>query len=228
MGFLWSFKYGFLCYDSKMKKIAIRFSIDEFANVKSIAQHLQRFIIEDDYKISSISKKIIANELIILDVGMEDNMPNFMLFAEELDEEAINYELYKFLNDKWDKCELDDLELDRTPAWISAIIGLNVIWYGVMTFLQFFYIYDWYSEKYEWGGIVSTISSFVTALVPIYSSLVAYWSATELSDWGMYKALLGFFGYYIPLFWFILYLIWIIAKALFQDRWYRFWYSEFN
>jgi len=211
-----------------MKKIAIRFSIDEFADVKSIAQHLQRFIIEDDYKISSISKKIIANELIVLDVGMEDNMPNFMLFAEELDEEAINYELYKFLNDKWDKCELDDLELDRTPAWISAIIGLNVIWYGVMTFLQFFYIYDWYSEKYEWGGIVSTIASFVTALVPIYSSLVAYWSATELSDWGMYKALFGFFGYYTPLFWFILYLIWIIVKALFQDRWYRFWYSEFN
>jgi len=39
-----------------MKKIAIRFSIDEDDDVKSLAQHLQRFIVEGDYKLSSISK----------------------------------------------------------------------------------------------------------------------------------------------------------------------------
>jgi len=132
------------------------------------------------------------------------------------------------VNNNWDKYKFDDLELEITPRWINTLIGLNIIWSGIMTFVQFFYIYDWYTEKYEWGGMSSTIASVFTASVPIYSSFVAYWSATELSDWGMYKALLGFFGYYIPLFLFIFYLILIIVKALFLDKWYHFWYSKFN
>ena len=211
-----------------MKKIAIRFSIDEHDDVKSLAGHLQRFIIEDDYKISSISKKIINNERIVLDVGMEENMPEFTEFTEELDEDMVEYELYQPVNGDWDICDIDDLELSRTPEWITTLIGVNIIWYGIMTFLQFFYIYDWYSEKYEWSGIVSTIAAFFTALVPIYSSLVAYWSVTELSDWESYKALWAFFAYYLPLLWFVLYIIWVIVKAFYGDRWYRFWRSEFN
>jgi len=119
------------------------------------------------------------------------------------------------------------LELNRTPEWILRLIGLNVIWYGVMTFLQFFYIYDWYSEKYEWG-MLSFVASGVTTLIPIYGSLVAYWSVTELSNWESYKALWAFFGYYLPLLGFILYILWIIIKVLFRDKWYRFWRSEFN
>jgi hypothetical protein len=211
-----------------MKKIAIRFSLDEHDHVKSIAQHLQRFIVEDDYRVSSIVKKTINNERIVLDIGMEDKMPDFSAFTEELDEQEVEYELYKSVNGDWDKCELDDLELDRTPEWINALIGLNIIWYGVMTFLQFFFIYDWYSEKYEIGVVLTFISSFFTALIPIYGSLVAYWSVTELANWESYKALLAFFVYYVPLFWFILYFIWVILKALYEDRWYRFWRSEFN
>jgi hypothetical protein len=34
-----------------MKKIAIQFALDEEDNLNSLAQHLQRFIIEDDYRI---------------------------------------------------------------------------------------------------------------------------------------------------------------------------------
>jgi len=44
-----------------MKKIAIKFAIDEFADVHSIAQNLQHFIIDDDSIISSISEKIVYN-----------------------------------------------------------------------------------------------------------------------------------------------------------------------
>jgi len=211
-----------------MKKIAIRFSIDEQDDVKSLAQHLQRFIIDDDYSIPTISKKIVANERIVLDIGMEEKMPNFEEFAEELDEYMVEYELYKPVNGDWDKCEIDDLELNRTPKWLLELIGLNMMWYGVMTFLQFFYIYDWYSEKYEWGMLSSTVSSAVTTLIPIYGSLVAYWSVTELSNWESYKALWAFFGYYLPLLGFLIYLIWIVIKALYRDKWYRFWRSEFN
>jgi len=211
-----------------MKKIAIRFVIDEEDNIKSIAQHLQRFVIEGDYRVASLAKQIISNERIVLDIGMEENMPEFTDFVEELDEHMVEYELYKAVNGDWDKCEIDDLELSRTPEWITNLVGVNLLWYSVMTFLQFFFIYDWYSEKYEWGGILSTIAAFFVALVPIYGSLVAYWSVTELSDWESYKALWAFFVYYLPLLGFFLYLAWIVLKALFEDKWYRFWHSEFN
>ncbi len=215
-----------------MKKIAISFTIDEYDDVKSIAQHLQRFIVEDDYRSSSIAKKIIASERIVLDVGMEDNMPDFEELAKEFDEDEVVYELYKPVNSGWEKCELNDLELSRVPEWVNMVVGLNIIWYSVMTFLQIFYIYDWYSQKYEWSGIVSTVGSLIATLIPIYGSLVSYWSATELSDWGNYEALFAFFGYYLPLLlfilWLIFYLAWVFAKALWGDRWYRFWYSEFN
>jgi len=207
-----------LCYNSKMKKIAIKFSIDKFDDIKSIAEHLQHFIIEDDYTISSISKKIIANELIVLGISMEENIPSFIEFTEELNDEKVVYELYKIVNGDWDKYELDNLELDTMPKRISTFIGLNILWSGIMTFLQFFYIYDWYSEKYEWGGIASIIVSFFTASVPIYSSVVAYWSVTELSNWESYEAVLVFFGYYFPF-------LWIMIKVFYEKRWYLFWHS---
>lgn len=211
-----------------MKKIAIRFSIDEHDDVKSIAQHLQRFIIEDNYKTASIAQKIINNERIVLEVGMEKNMPDFEALAEEFDEEEIEYEFYKSLNGDWDKCELNDLELDRTPQWINTLIGFNLILSVIMTVVQTFYIYDWYTQKYEWHGIVSTVSSLIATLIPIYGSFVAYWSATELSHWGSYEAFLAFFGYYLPILGFFVYLAWIIIHAYWSDRWHRFWHKEFN
>ena len=140
-----------------MKKIAIRFLLNEHDDVNSIAQHLQRFVIEDDYRTSFIAQKIIANERIVLDIGMEDNMPDFESLVGEFDEAEVKYELYKPLNGDWEACDIDDLELSRVAEWINMIVGLNIIWYAIMTFWQIFYIYDWYSEKYEWGGIVSTL-----------------------------------------------------------------------
>jgi len=211
-----------------MKKIAIRFAIDEHDDVKSLAQHLQRFIIEDDYRISTISQKLRANERIVLDVGMEEKMPDFEEFAKELDEVKVEYELYKPVNGDWDKCTIEDLDLDRTPKWIQITIGLNILWMYLVIFLQMFYIYDWYRAKYAWGIFSSLVASAVTTLIPIYGSLVAYWSATELSHWKSYIALFTFFGYFLPLLGFILYLVWIVIKVLYRDKWYRFWRSEFN
>ncbi|CAA6813252.1 MAG: Unknown protein [uncultured Sulfurovum sp.] len=214
-----------------MKKIAIRFSIDDdtpFDLLKKIALDIQRFIIEGDYKISSIITKLREHQQLELDVGMENNMPEFTELTKEFDTEGIEYILYKSVNEGWKECELDDLELDRRPKWIYNLVGLNLLWYMVMTVLQFFFIYEWYSEKYEWGGIVSAIAAFFTGLVPVFGSLVAYWSVTELSDWEGYKALWAFFVYYIPLLGFFLYLGWIVIKALYRDRWYRFWRPEFN
>lgn len=214
-----------------MKKVAIKFSIDEYSefdDLKQIAQQIQRFIVEGDYKTLRIIEKIKSAQYIELDVGMEENMPEFTELVEALDETNIIYELYKPSNGAWKSCELDDLGLDRTPEWVHTLVGLNLIWYFVMTILQFFFIYEWYSEKYEWGGIVSTLAALVTGLVPIVGSFVAYWSVTELSGWESYKALWAFFVYYIPLFGFFLYLGWIVIKALYRDRWYRFWRPEFN
>ncbi|CAA6814655.1 MAG: Unknown protein [uncultured Sulfurovum sp.] len=214
-----------------MKKVAIKFSIDkhhEFDELKKIAQQLQCFIVEGDYKISIIIKQLQADELIKLDISTEENMPDFIELVEAFNEQGIQYELYNSLDEGWQKCELDDLELERTPKWLSTLVGVNILWYLGMTFLQFFFIYDWYSEKYEWGMIASIFTGILTALVPILGSLVAYWSATELSDWKNYQALGAFFIYYIPLALFFLYLAWLLLKAFYADRWYRFRHPEFN
>lgn len=214
-----------------MKKVAIRFSFDEhteYDEIKPIAQDLQRFIVEGDYKLSSIVKQIREHERIELDVGMEENMPEFTQVVSNFDEEEIEYELYKPLNGDWDKCELDDLKLDRTPKWILFLIGLNVIWYLTMTLMQFFVIYDFYSEQYAWSGIASALGALGTTLVPIVGSWVAYWNATVFWDWNGLETFLAFFGYYLPIVGFFLYLVWLIIKVLYRDRWYRFWRPEFN
>lgn len=211
-----------------MKKVAIRFFLDQNDEAKPIAQHLQRFIVEDDYKISTIIKKIKTSQRILLDVGMEENMPEFTEVVRIFDEDELQYELYKSIDNDWEKCELDDLGLDRTPAWIITLIGLNLIWYGVMTVIQFVVIYDFYNEKYELGGIVAAIGGLITTLIPIVGSVVAYWGATELWHWDSLKTFFAFFGYYFPLIGFFIYLAWVIIKTLYADRWYRFRHPEFN
>lgn len=217
-----------LCYYFAMKKIAIRFTIDEHDNVKEIAQSLQRFIVEDDYKISTIMQKIRKNERIVLDVGMEENMPEFTEVVEEFNEYEIEYELYKSLNGEWDKCEVDELELDRTPKWITTLISINITWYLIILVVEFFAVHDWYSEKYEWNGFIDFIATLFTIFIPIVGSLIAYWSATEFWNWNALLALLLFFIAYLPIALFLLYILFLVLKALFADRWYRFRHPEFN
>ena len=211
-----------------MQKIGIKIIDLNEATPRNIAKALQSFIIEGDYSIPSIIHQMQNGEIIELDVSKEENMPEFISTTEEFDEEEIGYELYAFVEDKWEQRELDSFDLDRTPKWQLVTIGLVVMGYFVMSFFEIFAIYDWYSIRYEWSGILSAVGAMVTAFIPVVGSLFAYWSATELWQWNSYFTLFLYFWYYLPIIIFILYAILWILKLLYGDRWYRFRYSEFN
>jgi hypothetical protein len=216
-----------------MKKIAIKFIFEDNEypdNLKSTAQELQRFIIDDDYQISTIMQKIRAGEMIILDIGMKDPMPLFEDAVDGFDEEGLNYLLYKQSPEGWQEVQYKALstELDRTPKWLISLVAFNLLWLVVMSAVQLFPIYKFYDEKYEMGTLLTLASSAITGIVPILSSVIAYFGATEFYGWESSSALFAFFGYYLPLMVFILYLIWLILKGFYSDRWYRFWRSEFN
>jgi len=222
-----------ICYDFVMKKIAIKFlpqANDEEVEVKNIAQQLQRFIVEGDYRLATIVEKIDAEEMIVLDIGMEDPMPLFEDAVDEFNEQGLSYQLYKPSDKGWQAIEYEKLssELDRTPKWLHDVVAFNLLWFFVMTCVQFFPIYRFYDEKYEMGTFLTLSSTVVTGIVPIVNSIIAYFGAVEFYDWEASSALFAFFGYYLPLLGFLLYLIWIILKAMYADKWYRFWRSEFN
>jgi len=219
-----------------MKKIAIKFIFEDEEqpdDLKSIAQELQRFIIDGEYKLSIIMHKIITGEMLVLDIGMENPMPLFEDAIDGFDEEELDYVLYKQSPknpDSWEEIAYEklSLELDRTPKWLYALIGFNLIWLVVMTFLQFVPIYKFYDEKYEMGTLLTIMSSFITGIVPLFNSIIAYLGAMEFYDWERSNALFAFFGYYIPLLLFLIYLLWILIKGIYAQRWYRFWRPEFN
>jgi len=211
-----------------MQKIAIQIIDRSEVTYKDIALHLQRFIIEGDYRISVIYEQIANQELIELDVSNEENMPEFTTLIEEFDEEEVGYQLYKRVDEVWEESELDNLGLDRTPLWLTLIISIALIGYFVVGLIQTSSIYNLYTTKYEIYGLFSAVGAVITAYTPLLGSIVAYNSATELWNWQWYNALFIFFFYYLPIIGFILYLIGIIIKAFFSDRWYRFWHPEFN
>lgn len=211
-----------------MQKIAIKVINSPEVTYKYIALHLQRFILEGDYRISSICEQLLGQELIELDISIEENMPEFTSVIEEFFENKVEYQLYKKVDTIWEESELDEFNLDRTPFWLTLIIGITLLSYFIIGLIQTSAIYNIYNSKYEIYGLFSAIGAVVTAYIPLLGSMVAYNSAIELWNWHWYNALFIFFIYYLPLIAFIFYLIWIIFVALFSDRWYRFWYSEFN
>lgn len=211
-----------------MQKIGIKIIDLSEATPKNIAQALQSFIIEGDYSIPSIIHQMQNEKIIELDVSKEENMPEFISTMEEFDEEEIGYELYAFVEEKWEERELESFDLNRTPEWQLMSIGLVVVGYFVMAFFEIFAIYDWYTIKYEWGSIISAVGAVVTAVIPVVGSLFAYWSATELWQWNSYFALFLYFWYYLPIVLLLLYSIFWIIKLFYGDRWYRFRHSEFN
>ncbi len=211
-----------------MQKIAIKITDTSEIPYKDIALHLQRFIIEGDYRLSSIVEELQEKKLIELDVSNEENMPEFITLAEEFDNAEVEYQLYKKIDEVWKESELDDLDLDRTPLWLTLLIGMTLIAYFVVGLIETSAIYNLYSTKYEIYGLFSAIGAVLTAYTPILGSLVAYNSAIELWNWSWYNALFIFFFYYLPLLGFIVYLIGVVLKALYSDRWYQFWRSEFN
>jgi len=211
-----------------MQKIAIKVINSPEVTYKYIALHLQRFILEGDYRISSICEQLLGQELIELDISIEENMPEFTSVIEEFFENKVEYQLYKKVDTIWEESELDEFNLDRTPFWLTLIIGITLLSYFIIGLIQTSAIYNIYNSKYEIYGLFSAIGAVVTAYIPLLGSMVAYNSAIELWNWHWYNALFIFFIYYLPLIAFIFYFIWIIFVALFSDRWYRFWYSEFN
>jgi len=211
-----------------MQKIGIKIIDLNEATPKNIAKALQSYIIEGDYALSSIIYQIQNREIVVLDVSNEENMPQFLVTAEDFDEEDIKYELYALVDGEWEKKDIDDFGLDRTPKWLVMTIGLVVIGYFVMAFFEIFAIYDWFTIKYELGGVISTIGAIITSIIPIAGSLFAYWTATEIWHWSSLFSFLLYFWYYIPIVGFILYFTTLLVQILYTERWYRFRYPEFN
>ena len=211
-----------------MQKIGLKIINTNYVSYKSISQDLQRFILEGDYSIASIIQQLKNQEMIVLDISNEDHMPELEIIIEEFDDNDIKYQLYQEVEDKWEEVELDDLDLDRNPAWLIFIVGVAFVGYLLFSFVEIFAIYDWYSIKYDIPEFFSAIAGVVTAFIPVVGSLVAYWSATELWHWDSLNTIVLYFWYYLPVLFFIIYLIGMVLKLLFADRWYRFRYPEFH
>jgi hypothetical protein len=211
-----------------MQQIGIRFINIEVENAHSIAKNLQSFIIEGDYSIPFILQQLQNEERIVLDVSNEKNMPEFTVTVEGFDKDEIEYELYKEVNGDWNKTNLEDLDLNRNPQWLIWMIGLALLAYFVVGLIETSAIYNLYTVKHEINSFFAGVGALITAYIPIVGSVVAYDSAIELWHWSWYNALFIFFFYYLPLLGFILYLIWVVLKALYEDKWYQFRHSEFN
>ena len=166
--------------------------------------------------------------MILLDVSNEEHMPELEIIIEEFDDNEIEYQLYQEIEERWEKVELDDLDLDQNPKWLIFIVGIAFVGYLLFSFIEIFSIYDWYSIKYDIPKFFSVIAGVVTAFIPLVGSLVAYWSATELWHWDSLNTIVLYFWYYLPILFFIIYLIGMVLKLLFADRWYRFRYPEFH
>lgn len=211
-----------------MQKIGLKIIDTPYVKYKSISQDLQRFIIEGDYSSISIIKKLQNEEMIILDVSNEENMPELEVILDEFDDNSIEYQLYQKIDEVWEKVELDDLDLDRNPPWLIFTVGVAIIGYFLFSCIEMFAIYDWYTIKYDIHGFFSAIASVVTAFIPIIGSLVAYWSATELWEWSTLNAFILYFWYYLPIVIFLIYLLVMVFKLILSEYWYRIRYPEFN
>ncbi|NOZ90129.1 MAG: hypothetical protein GXO60_02465 [Epsilonproteobacteria bacterium] len=212
-----------------MDKIGIKITdIDEF-EIKSVAQTLQRFIVEGDYRLSTILNQIQNQDIISLDISKEDKMPEFTSVAEEFDELGVEYQLYKKEKDNsWKESKIEDLNLYRVPKSLILSISIVILGYFVMGVVGAFTITDLYHTKYGFDYIVSFISAVVTSFIPLVGSIVAYISATELWQWSSLKAFIYFFWYYTPIVLYLLYFTYIIIKSYGQYYWYRYRYPEFN
>ena len=211
-----------------MQKIGIKFINLESKDARVVAKNLQSFILEGDYAISSILDKLEGRKIIVLDVSNEENMPEFTVTLEGFDEDEISYALYQEENHGWAETTIDNLDLYRNPLWLIWMVILTFLAYFVVGLVESSAIYNLYTVKYELHGFIAGVGAFITAYIPIVGSVVAYGSATELWQWQWYNALFIFFFYYLPLAGFMVYFIWIVLKALYAQRYYRFRHSEFN
>jgi len=211
-----------------MYKIGIKVINTDEVELKPIAQTLQLFILEGDYRINSIIKRIKEDKIVELDIDTDDGMPDFIASLEDFDDDSIEYQIYKLEDNEYEEITKDDLDTMLTPNWIKTLMVISVLGYFVMIFFELSPIYDLYSIKYTLDTTSAIIASIVTAIIPIVGSVMAYISSTTLSDWGVIKAVIIYFWYYIPLISFFVYLLYILIKALILYYWYKYRYPEFE
>lgn len=210
-----------------MHKLKITIDKNQELDVVVLAKELQRFIIEDDYALGTIVKKLEQGKRIALDVSVEKNMPDFQELIESFDEDEVAYSLFQFKDGEWSSCTLDELDLERNRLLVF-MIGLAILGYLATSFVEIFFIYDWYTQKYEFSGIFATIGATITAYVPVVGSLFAYWSATELAQHDALNMFLLFFWYYTPVVGFFLYLAGLIGWLLYKEKFYNLLHPEFR
>ena len=211
-----------------MYKIGIKIINRDEVELKPIAQTLQLFILEGDYNIHSIIKRIKEDKIVELDIDIDDGMPDFIASLEDLDNDLVEYQIYELEDNEYKEITKDDLEWILLPLWIKNLIVISFLGYFIMIFFELSPIYDLYSIKYTMDTTSAIIASIVTAIIPLVGSVMAYISSTTLSDWGVIKALIIYFWYYIPLISFFVYLIYLLIKAFIIYYWYKYRYPEFE
>ena len=214
-----------------MYKIGIKIINRDEVELKPIAQTLQLFILEGDYNINSIIKRIKEDKIVELDIDTDDGMPDFIASLEDLDDDSIEYQIYELEDNEYKEITKDDLGWILLPLWIKNLIIISFLGYFVMIFFELSPLYDLYSIKYTMDTTYAIIASIITAIIPIVGSVMAYISSTTLSDWGVIKALIIYFWYYIPIilfFIYILYLFYQVIEAYVIYYWHKYRYPEFE
>ena len=211
-----------------MYKIGIKITNREEVELKPIAQTLQLFILEGDYSIHSIIKRIKEDKIVELDIDTDDGMPDFIASLDDLDDDLVEYQIYELEDNEYKEITKDDLGWILLSLWIKTLIIISFLGYFVMIFFELSPLYDLYSIKYTMDTTYAIIASIITAIIPIVGSIMAYISATTLSDWGVIHATIIYFWYYIPLISFFVYLIYLLIKAFIIYYWYKYRYPEFE
>jgi len=211
-----------------MYKIGIKITNREEVELKPIAQTLQLFILEGDYSIHSIIKRIKEDKIVELDIDTDDGMPDFIASLDDLDDDLVEYQIYELEDNEYKEITKDDLGWILLSLWIKTLIIISFLGYFVMIFFELSPLYDLYSIKYTLDTTYAIIASIITAIIPIVGSIMAYISATTLSDWGVIHATIIYFWYYIPLISFFVYLIYLLIKAFIIYYWYKYRYPEFE
>jgi len=211
-----------------MYKIGIKIINRDEVELKPIAQTLQLFILEGNYSINYIIKRIQEDKIVELDIDIDDGMPDFIASLEDLDNDLVEYQIYELEDNEYKEITKDDLGWILLPHWIKNLIVISFLGYFIMIFFELSPIYDLYSLQYKLDTTLAIISSIVTAIIPIVGSIMAYISVTTIWHWGVIHATIIYFWYYTPIISFFVYLLYILIKAYVIYYWYKYRYPEFE
>lgn len=89
----------------------------------------------------------------------------------------------------------------------GTLSGITSIIYFLASIMQFVCIYAYITEKWFDIFILSFVTSFVIASVPIIGSILGFIGATEIMHWSTLFSAILFFGWYL-----------VILLLVFLDR----------